>query len=722
MLLDHRGQEIKKSVYGLDPLFLRGILSTGNGIAEVIGKRPYALHAWVYACVKKIVDNLATIPRILVNKNQPDDAPIKEHPLLSLFLQPNPYMCGSDFFEALFLSLLLPSDTTQGGQAFVVGERNESGATNFYKGEIPSQLYVFDDRLMHPVVSRGTLTGWKLEVPGEPVLPYTLDEVIRVRLMNPYELLQGLSPYSAGSVAVGQDSQSDEYNTQYFTNSGAIGGLLSSDSDLTRDQMRDYLQSWREQTAGAGNNGRTMIMGKGLKYNQFARSNTDMQFAELKDENRSRILAVYGVPESELTVFESGMNRATAEQAARNFWEKTLLPLDRRVMSALNIKWVSHMRPEGLELKPDISTIPAMQEDVSLRIDQAKKLFDMGVPAAEAFRVAGVRVNTEEYPWLETTFVPSTSVDAQGLYERNGKPKPPEATPEPTKAVEGAFVRAMDKLSEASEKAAKRREAHGKMWGAYVKAVLDPGEKDLRAKMDAFFRKLRNTMLEKVDKWAEKQKSMADIVSKAAGDEYNADPATFLFSVDEANRVLLDIYEPTVEAQMKRAKADLEATSDVGFGWKVNPENIEKFVDKRKDILEQINTTTHGKVQDDINALVKEAVDEGWTTGKLAKELRKQINADMSVRITNVSTIARTETSAITNYAREEMFEDSGIEETEWVSAGDELVRTEPHNHAIDGEIRKMGDAFSNGLRYPHDPEGEASNVINCRCTTLPVK
>jgi uncharacterized protein with gpF-like domain len=48
-------------------------------------------------------------------------------------------------------------------------------------------------------------------------------------------------------------------------------------------------------------------------------------------------------------------------------------------------------------------------------------------------------------------------------------------------------------------------------------------------------------------------------------------------------------------------------------------------------------------------------------------------------------------------------------------------VRTEPFNHAIDGERRRRGEPFSNGLRYPGDPAGAAANVINCRCVVIPV-
>lgn len=46
--------------------------------------------------------------------------------------------------------------------------------------------------------------------------------------------------------------------------------------------------------------------------------------------------------------------------------------------------------------------------------------------------------------------------------------------------------------------------------------------------------------------------------------------------------------------------------------------------------------------------------------------------------------------------------------------------RTRESHAAIDGEIVTIGEQFSNGLEYPQDPMGDASETINCRCLTLP--
>lgn len=53
----------------------------------------------------------------------------------------------------------------------------------------------------------------------------------------------------------------------------------------------------------------------------------------------------------------------------------------------------------------------------------------------------------------------------------------------------------------------------------------------------------------------------------------------------------------------------------------------------------------------------------------------------------------------------------------QWDATLDGLTR-ESHV-AVDGEIRELDEAFSNGLDYPGDPSGGAAEVVNCRCAVL---
>jgi uncharacterized protein with gpF-like domain len=45
--------------------------------------------------------------------------------------------------------------------------------------------------------------------------------------------------------------------------------------------------------------------------------------------------------------------------------------------------------------------------------------------------------------------------------------------------------------------------------------------------------------------------------------------------------------------------------------------------------------------------------------------------------------------------------------------------RTRDSHAMMDGEKRDPGKKFSNGCRYPGDPEGAPGEIYNCRCTLV---
>ncbi len=86
-------------------------------------------------------------------------------------------------------------------------------------------------------------------------------------------------------------------------------------------------------------------------------------------------------------------------------------------------------------------------------------------------------------------------------------------------------------------------------------------------------------------------------------------------------------------------------------------------------------------------------------------------------------TVARTETLGILHAGRREAFlqavdtgkVQSSEVEREWQDSG--LPNTRDSHLAMDGETVGLDEPYSNGLMYPGDPSGEASEVINCACT-----
>lgn len=88
-------------------------------------------------------------------------------------------------------------------------------------------------------------------------------------------------------------------------------------------------------------------------------------------------------------------------------------------------------------------------------------------------------------------------------------------------------------------------------------------------------------------------------------------------------------------------------------------------------------------------------------------------------------TIARTETMQALNASQVEAWdqaiEASGLNRADirqvWIATADRRTR-DSHRH-LNGEEIMLGGTFSNGLRYPGDPNAPVSEIANCRCTMI---
>lgn len=108
----------------------------------------------------------------------------------------------------------------------------------------------------------------------------------------------------------------------------------------------------------------------------------------------------------------------------------------------------------------------------------------------------------------------------------------------------------------------------------------------------------------------------------------------------------------------------------------------------------------------------------------LGESIPKMARRVQSVTGSNMATATRTARTAVTgaeNAGRVSSYERAkgmGIKlKQEWVAALDNRTR---HSHRqLDGEKAEVGGTFSNGCRFPGDPQGRYAEICNCRCTLV---
>ena len=120
-----------------------------------------------------------------------------------------------------------------------------------------------------------------------------------------------------------------------------------------------------------------------------------------------------------------------------------------------------------------------------------------------------------------------------------------------------------------------------------------------------------------------------------------------------------------------------------------------------------------------VTSAVTQAVLQGQTVPQLAASIAGIAAMDQRAAMKAART-AITSAHSLGKLKGYERAAGMGIDvEKQWLAALDSRTRGS-HRH-LDGEVVKLDAEFSNGLKYPGDPDGPASEVYNCRCTLVPV-
>lgn len=140
--------------------------------------------------------------------------------------------------------------------------------------------------------------------------------------------------------------------------------------------------------------------------------------------------------------------------------------------------------------------------------------------------------------------------------------------------------------------------------------------------------------------------------------------------------------------------------------------------------ITSIINTTKKDFQKVITGLLTEAEKEGFGIEKIARRIVKDLGDNLKGNAyARAMAIARTEMIGASNYAATVAADSSGYETRKfWSTSGLEGVReshiqAEQYSDSVNG--LKKGERFPNGLLYPGDPDGDLSEIINCRCSIL---
>ncbi len=695
----------------LDPGFFTMSSNDRKESARNVVNRPYAYHVWVYRCVRAIINAVAPLERLLQEKK--GGRYVEDHVVLRLLDKPNPLMTKVSFFELIISMLLLPIDkrgASSGGQCFLIPwNRAKDDKVRLDKGEIPDELFPYPDSFFEPIyeqVSNGrkALKGWRFTIDHRPgtEIDFEHGEIIRIYMVNSYDLLKGITPFSPIASAVELDAQADIYNKAIFANSGQLDGSVTSDQFVPKEELDKLREEWYKSYTGTDRR-RVAFLSGGLKYVQHSLSSVDLDYVNQEKWTRQKVLGAYGMNRIGVGDYED-INRATIQEGRKLLWHDTYIPLDKLINNAFNGQLLDYIEHGRYRLVSDYSKVPALQSDLYDRV-----------------KTAGIMTTQLNYPPVLASRIMEIPLKEEDV-ERW-----PHLAEQPIKPPAG-FNPGQEGAASIRSKAVKTRDYSEE----YIERVLEPAERSFKKTLDAFFVAQRNAIMDNVDKWRDKTKGIKAVSKESS--TYGVSAWELLPDEIKEDQELMRLYFSGAKNQAALEKRQVEQELNHGIQWADSDQRVQIMASSRTPYLQDINTNTFNVARNAIDATIKQSLADNLTPAEAAKKVKEAVYAVYEVRMgrppvahgdfdlggmSSSLTIARTEMGVIASMSRFDIFKSEGIEKIEWVTAQDDRVR---ESHAmVDGEIIEIQGQFTNGLRYPRDPNGPPEEVINCRCTYVAV-
>ena len=282
---------------------------------------------WVYTFVKAISDEISGIDfRLFKIKKNDGHEEVDDHELLDLLDGVNDFQTGPEFKKLLASHL----EITGNAYLYLFGVKSFDDKPKAMYLLNPGQTQVFINKITFPFkVSHYVMFDDNREFRFEPY------EIINIKYADPNDQFSGLGTVQGIAEWIDNDNYAMEFNRNFFRNGARMSGVFETDM-TSIEQLQRLKIAFEEQFAGVKNAYKSMMMPKGVKWTPTQVTSKDMDFANLLNSTRDRILAGSRVSKTILGTAESDTNRGTAETADYVFAKRTIKPKMIQIISYLN--------------------------------------------------------------------------------------------------------------------------------------------------------------------------------------------------------------------------------------------------------------------------------------------------------------------------------------------------------------------------------------------------
>jgi HK97 family phage portal protein len=314
----------KSSTLGDDPM---AIYKPSGAKSVDAAKAMGNFTGWAYAAVNAIASEVANIQFRLYQINGDDQEEVdQDHPLLTLLDGVNEHMTGPELKYVTLAHLELT------GNCFWLLDGVKDDTTP------PRAIYPLNPGRVRVKLNKDSfpykISHYEFTIDAK-VYRFEPYQILHIKYPDPSDPFVGIGVPQTIPVWIDSDNYAMEYNRQYFQRGAQIGLYIQTDTNVEGniDRIR---RSWQDRQGGVENAHRVPVMPKGVKLEHTGVTHKDMDFQNLAEATRDRILAGFRVSKTILGTAESDTNRATAETADYVFSKRTIKPKIELVLSYLN--------------------------------------------------------------------------------------------------------------------------------------------------------------------------------------------------------------------------------------------------------------------------------------------------------------------------------------------------------------------------------------------------
>lgn len=279
---------------------------TSRNKSSKIGWNTYykaGYNVWVRACINVYINEVRNLGFSIKSPEESHKNVVKTHYLEGLFK--NPMGFNSNDTYATYQSSLWGSLLLLGDAFSEVIYDDEATAVPIGLKHIPTHLMMY-----YPDTDQ-----WGLRDTNKRFEP---ENLIHIKEPGIRGSVWGESPIDTLANDLVLEIYGRNFTKEILERKGLDpSGVIEFDSNLSDAGYNQEIA--RLQAMANGNRRGTMVL-RGAKFNSVGITNEDMEYSKLMSDIRDRILAVYGVPPSKVSIIETAsLDHGSGESQSKNF-------------------------------------------------------------------------------------------------------------------------------------------------------------------------------------------------------------------------------------------------------------------------------------------------------------------------------------------------------------------------------------------------------------------